>query len=80
MEIGQKVQGVYLGDFSFSGVVESRRFITVKTDGCVEHIVKLNFPLVVYGRETDVIVMNTLFDGGASSYSRFTCWMKPDQA
>lgn len=78
MDIGTKVNGNYLG-VNFSGVVQERRFLSVPTDGCVEHIVQLDSPMDILGLTRDVLVVNTLYDGAPSSYTRYQQWMKPVQ-
>lgn len=75
MDIGTKINGVYLGTFNVSGVVEDRRNLTVKTDGCVEHVVKLDSPIEVFGRIAESLIMHTLDDGQPSSYTRFSTSM-----
>lgn len=76
MNVGAKVTGKYMGEIEFHGVVVSSRPLTVKTDGCLEHFVKLDEPVTVYGKERDTLVMNTLFDGSPSSYTKHTCAMQ----
>ena len=75
MKIGAEVTGRYLGEFYFTGIVTAARPIYVKTDGCLQHEVHLNEPIIVYGGLKTSILMNTLPDGSPSSYTRYSCYM-----
>lgn len=70
MKVGTKVKGVYCGSFVFTGVIESERSLTVRTDGCFEHCVVLDKPIMVFGEERSDIIMYTKWDGTKSSYTR----------
>lgn len=76
MNIGTKIKGKYLGKFDIIGEVIGIRDITVPTDGCWSHTIKLIEPIRVYGSLRDIVVMNTLYDGSPSSYTHFTDVMK----
>ena len=58
---GQQVAGVYLGAYTVSGVVTESR---VKYGGTVQHTVKLDKPVTVFGRVADVLLLdnNDLFN------------------
>ncbi len=57
---GQRVAGVYLGAYTVSGLVTESR---VRYGGSVQHTVKLDEPVVVFGRSADVLLLddNDLF-------------------
>ena len=71
MQAGQNVVGVYMG-FKFSGVITESRSLTVKTDGCVEHMIDLDSPIVVFGTERTQLCVYCRWDGSPSSYTKFT--------
>lgn len=71
MDTGKRVKGKYAGEFSFSGTVTTRRPVTVQTDGCWVHTIKLDEPLEVYGDIREIILVGTLYDGSPSSYVRY---------
>ena len=52
---GQRVAGVYLGAYTVSGVVTESR---VKYGGSVQHTVKLDRPIVVFGRSAEVLLLD----------------------
>lgn len=52
---GQRVAGVYLGAYTVSGLVTESR---VKYGGRVQHTVKLDQPMVVFGRTADVLLLD----------------------
>lgn len=58
---GQRVAGVYLNAYTVSGVVTESR---VRYGGTVQHTVKLDAPVTVFGRIADVLLLdnNDLFD------------------
>lgn len=43
---GKRVTGLYMGKYSYSGIVESSR---VKYGGSVQHTVVLDAPIIVFG-------------------------------
>lgn len=53
---GKKVSGKYLGEFPFTGTVTSTH---IKYGGKVTNTVQLDTPLVVYGADRDVILMDS---------------------
>lgn len=52
---GSHVKGVYLGEFPYSGRVASSR---VKYGGKVQHMVKLDRPIVVYGMDRTILLVD----------------------
>lgn len=52
---GQRVAGVYLGAYTVSGTVTESR---VKYGGKVQHTVKLDTPMVVFGRNAEVLLLD----------------------
>jgi len=52
---GKRVSGVYCDDFSIMGEVILSR---VKYGGKVQHTVKLDAPIVIFGNERDHILMD----------------------
>lgn len=61
---GQQVAGVYLGAYTVSGrVTESR----VRYGGTVQHTVKLDRPVEVFGRTAEILLLDEgdLFSTGA---------------
>ena len=58
---GQRVAGVYLGAYTVSGVVTESR---VRYGGTVQHTVKLDQPVEVFGRIAEVLLLddNDLFN------------------
>jgi hypothetical protein len=52
---GQRVAGVYLGAYTVSGLVTESR---VRYGGSVQHTVKLDEPVVVFGRSADVLLLD----------------------
>ncbi len=52
---GQRVAGVYLGAYTVSGLVTESR---VRYGGSVQHTVKLDKPVVVFGRSADVLLLD----------------------
>lgn len=52
---GQRVAGVYLGAYTVSGLVTESR---VKYGGAVQHTVKLDQPVVVFGRTAEVLLLD----------------------
>ncbi len=52
---GQRVAGVYLGAYTVSGVVTESR---VRYGGSVQHTVKLDEPVVVFGRNAEVLLLD----------------------
>lgn len=58
---GQRVAGVYLNAYTVSGVVTESR---VRYGGTVQHTVKLDAPVTVFGRIADVLLLDNddLFD------------------
>jgi hypothetical protein len=57
---GQQVAGVYLGTYAVSGLVTESR---VRYGGTVQHTVKLDAPVEVFGRSAEVLLLddNDLF-------------------
>ena len=70
MNTNQQVTGNYYGA-PFSGVITSKRMLTVKTDGCFEFSVNLEKPITVFSQERDSILVYAKFDGSPSSYTKF---------
>lgn len=58
---GQRVAGVYLNAYTVSGVVTESR---VRYGGTVQHTVKLDQPMQVFGRSAEVLLLDNddLFD------------------
>lgn len=58
---GQRVAGVYLNAYTVSGVVTESR---VRYGGTVQHTVKLDAPVTVFGRIAEVLLLDNddLFD------------------
>ena len=58
---GQQVAGVYLGAYAVSGLVTESR---VRYGGTVQHTVKLDAPVKVFGRSAEVLLLddNDLFN------------------
>ena len=58
---GQQVAGVYLGSYAVSGLVTESR---VRYGGTVQHTVKLDAPVEVFGRSAEVLLLddNDLFN------------------
>lgn len=58
---GQRVAGVYLGAYTVSGTVTESR---VRYGGTVQHTVKLDQPMTVFGRRAEVLLLdnNDLFN------------------
>jgi hypothetical protein len=58
---GDRVAGVYLGAYTVSGVVTESR---VRYGGTVQHTVKLDKPMTVFGRSAEVLLLDNedLFD------------------
>ena len=52
---GQQVAGVYLGAYTVSGLVTESR---VRYGGTVQHTVKLDQPVTVFGRVADVLLLD----------------------
>lgn len=52
---GQRVAGVYLQAYTVSGLVTESR---VKYGGRVQHTVKLDEPVTVFGRRADVLLLD----------------------
>ena len=52
---GQTVAGVYLGAYTVRGVVTESR---VRYGGTVQHTVKLAVPVEVFGRTTDILLLD----------------------
>lgn len=52
---GQQVAGVYLGAYTVSGLVTESR---VRYGGTVQHTVKLDKPVTVFGRVADVLLLD----------------------
>ncbi len=67
---GQRVAGVYLGAYTVSGLVTESR---VRYGGSVQHTVKLDEPVVVFGRSADVLLLDDtdLFQTQAIDTSAF---------
>ena len=61
---GQQVAGMYLGAYAVSGVVTESR---VRYGGTVQHTVKLDRPMEVFGRSAEVLLLDDtdLFHIGA---------------
>ncbi len=61
---GQQVAGMYLGAYAVSGVVTESR---VRYGGTVQHTVKLDRPMEVFGRSAEVLLLDDtdLFHTGA---------------
>lgn len=77
MQKGQKITGSYMGEMQISGFVTEMRPIYVKTDGCFEYMIDLDYPIVVFGESRTKCVIHAKFDGSPSSYTKFTDWIKP---
>lgn len=60
---GERINGLYMGLFPFTGTVESSR---VKYGGAVQHTVKVDEPFKVYGEVRDRI----LVDSGSGEINR----------
>ena len=58
---GQQVAGIYLGTYAVSGLVTESR---VRYGGTVQHTVKLDAPVEVFGRSAEVLLLddNDLFN------------------
>jgi hypothetical protein len=67
---GQRVAGVYLGAYTVSGLVTESR---VRYGGSVQHTVKLDAPVEVFGRSADVLLLDDtdLFQTQAIDTSAF---------
>ncbi len=67
---GQRVAGVYLGAYTVSGLVTESR---VRYGGSVQHTVKLDEPVEVFGRSADVLLLDDtdLFQTQAIDTSAF---------
>ena len=67
---GQRVAGVYLGSYTVSGLVTESR---VRYGGSVQHTVKLDAPVEVFGRSADVLLLDDgdLFQTQAIDTSAF---------
>lgn len=52
---GQRVVGVYLGQYTVTGTVTESR---VRYGGTVQHTVKLDAPVEVFGRTADVLLLD----------------------
>jgi hypothetical protein len=67
---GQRVAGVYLGAYTVSGLVTESR---VRYGGSVQHTVKLDEPVVVFGRSAEVLLLDDgdLFQTQAIDTSAF---------
>ncbi len=52
---GQRVAGVYLGAYTVSGTVTESR---VRYGGTVQHTVKLDKPVQVFGRTAEVLLLD----------------------
>jgi hypothetical protein len=67
---GQRVAGVYLGAYTVCGLVTESR---VRYGGSVQHTVKLDEPVVVFGRSADVLLLDDgdLFQTQAIDTSAF---------
>ncbi len=65
---GQRVAGVYLGAYTVSGLVTESR---VRYGGTVQHTVKLDQPVMVFGRTAEVLLLDEtdLFDKPAVDLS-----------
>jgi hypothetical protein len=59
---GIPVKGVYLDEFPYTGVVTESR---VKYGGRVQHMVKLDVPISVYGQIRDVVLVDEQEDFSA---------------
>lgn len=71
MQARTNVTGSYMGH-KFSGVITESRSLTVKTDGCVEHMIDLHAPITVFGLERTQLCVYCRWDGTPSSYTKFT--------
>ena len=67
---GQRVAGVYLGAYTVSGLVTESR---VRYGGSVQHTVKLDEPVEVFGRSAEVLLLDDtdLFQTQAIDTSAF---------
>jgi len=67
---GQRVAGVYLGAYTVSGLVTESR---VRYGGSVQHTVKLDAPVEVFGRSAEVLLLDDsdLFQTQAIDTSAF---------
>ncbi len=67
---GQRVAGVYLGAYTVSGLVTESR---VRYGGSVQHTVKLDAPVEVFGRSANVLLLDDsdLFQTQAIDTSAF---------
>jgi hypothetical protein len=67
---GQRVAGVYLGSYTVSGLVTESR---VRYGGSVQHTVKLDAPVEVFGRSAEVLLLDDgdLFQTQAIDTSAF---------
>lgn len=52
---GERVAGVYLNTYPVSGVVTESR---VRYGGTVQHTIKLDQPMEVFGREADILLLD----------------------
>lgn len=52
---GQRVAGMYLNSYTVSGVVVESR---VRYGGTVQHTVKLDAPMMVFGRSAEVLLLD----------------------
>jgi hypothetical protein len=52
---GQRVAGVYLNSYTIIGVVTESR---VRYGGSVQHTVKLDVPIEVFGRSAEVLLLD----------------------
>ena len=52
---GKQVAGVYLGAYTVSGMVTESR---VRYGGTVQHTVKLDQPMTVFGRSAEVLLLD----------------------
>jgi hypothetical protein len=52
---GQRVAGMYLNAYAVSGVVTESR---VRYGGTVQHTVKLDQPMLVFGRSAEVLLLD----------------------
>lgn len=75
MQVNQRVAGNYIGH-SFAGRITEQRALTVKTDGCMEYMIDLERPIVVFGTQRDRLCVYARFDGSPSSYTKFTDWLR----
>ncbi len=60
---GARVEGRYLGDFPYTGTITDSR---VKYGGRVQHTVRLDAPIEVYGACREVILVD---EGDVYSYA-----------